>query len=862
MQRPPPADRRKDSGPGVPRWIRRPPRSGRDRAQHAGVFSLLALGAGSTATQIVIVREILGGFGGSEMLAVAALGLWLLATGAGSLIAGLRFDRKERAFLTAPTLAAAADGAAGLAATAESAAATAAAATASASTRGMAPRAGTASMIAGHVALALFPFGMMVALRALPGWLDARGSLPALLPSVLGCLLVVLPYGLAGGAMIPSAARRAATKRARESRAAYLLDGAGCAVGGAVLCLLLLLQVPHGWALFAFALPHAVAAAVLVAGSPPKRISTEDAARGSARSTTPATARLTPSTARSTTPSAARPATSSAVRPAARSPRSGPALTLFALLIAASVSGALLLDPRSLRLRFPGQQIAAFIQTPYGQLAVTRTGGQINVLQNGLPWHSSGDHDVESRVHPALCQVPAGAAVLVVGGAIPGAPREAARHRPSRLDVVEIDPAVFDLARALENEDHDEASTPAPDAGGRTLDPVAARSTVADGRAWIRGHRLCYDAILLDLPGPENIGLNRYYTAEFFREARAALRPGGVVAFSLASSGNYQGPEQRAVERSVAAAMRESFPVVEVLPGDRHLFFAGDCAIDLDLEPVLTARGIVPRRLLDYDWPDHVDPFRHDELRRRLGLDSSGPLDVTAREANRDLSPRAFRHRLELRARIGEVHRVAPLLFILVPLLVFAAATGRRADRFSVGTSGFAAMSLQFGLLLVFQVLCGSLYLGIAFFVTLFLAGCSIGAAIAPRLPGTGRARLGLADAVLVTAALLMMAAGRVSIQHSSPGRDLIAYGLLPLVTLASAVAVGVQFAVAGEVGPRPEPSRTARLYLVDLAGAASGTILGGLWLLPRHGLDGLAAGVVAAKLASLGILAIRRRRT
>ena len=122
----------------------------------------------------------------------------------------------------------------------------------------------------------------------------------------------------------------------------------------------------------------------------------------------------------------------------------------------------------------------------------------------------------------------------------------------------------------------------------------------------------------MHLPGPENAQLNRYYTEEFFREARAALHPGGILSFLLPSSPNYLGVEQLALERSITAALGHSFSEITILPGESHLYMAGDRPADLGLEPILAARGIVTGRLLDYDWAELSDPFRRDELRELL----------------------------------------------------------------------------------------------------------------------------------------------------------------------------------------------------------------------------------------------------
>ena len=117
--------------------------------------------------------------------------------------------------------------------------------------------------------------------------------------------------------------------------------------------------------------------------------------------------------------------------------------------------------------------------------------------------------------------------VLIVGAGTGNDAASAVRHGAGHIDAVEIDPTILQLGRRF----HPEAPYSSP--------TVAIH--VQDARAFIRHATGKYDLIvygLLDshtlLSGLSGVRLDSYiYTAEAFREARARLKPGGVLCCSF-----------------------------------------------------------------------------------------------------------------------------------------------------------------------------------------------------------------------------------------------------------------------------------------------------------------------------------------
>ncbi len=719
-----------------------------------GALSLLTLGASAIAVQLVCLREVLSSFGGNELMAGLALGLWLLLTGIGSRLGSVLCGRLTRRGGPEDPRGPDPD-------------------TSDRSDSGAGVRSTRRALAAGHLLLAFLPFAMLAALRA-PLFADVRGEIAGMKGALLGGILVFLPFTLISGAMIPAAGTLISARDAL--RRVYLLDTLGSAAGGLLFALLLAGFLPHGWTLALFAAVQLTAVAVVLPGPRVLRIA-------------------------------------------------APLALALPLVFAGRA------DHATLSWRFPGQHLVLAHNTPYGQIAVTTTQGQSTVFQDAIPFHTTGDLAVEARVHPALCQVPEGATVLLIGGGGFGAAREALKHRPSRIDCIEPDRTLFEVGEDL-----------ALLSASRPACPI--NSVVADARRYLRGRSAEYDAILLDVPGPQNAQLNRYYTSEFFREARAALRPEGILSFTLPASPNYLGPEQLALERSIRAALAASFARVEVLPGETHVFLAAGRPISPAVDSVLAARRIETVRLLDYDWPERSDPFRLDELKTLLSVPAA---------PNRDLAPRAFRHFLDLdeRKRTGSRRITAALAAASLVALAAACAGSRRNLRagIAVATSGFAVMALEIQALLLFQVLLGNLYLRIALLTTLFLAGAACGALTGRSLRLSRAVRMRAPDLLLAALALAGIVLGRLAVSEPAWSAP-IATVALPIFGFAVAYAAGAQFAAAGEraegvgfVGP---------LYLADLAGAAAGALWAGLVLLPRFGIAGVAIAAASVKLASM----------
>lgn len=170
------------------------------------------------------------------------------------------------------------------------------------------------------------------------------------------------------------------------------------------------------------------------------------------------------------------------------------------------------------------------VQTPYQRLVVTHSAGDTRLFIDGALQFSSVDEYRyhEALVHPAMLAVADPRRVLVLGGGDGLAVREALRHpEVTSITLVDLDPEMTRLFRDRGDlaalNDHSLA------------DP---RVTIVnrDAFLWVREHAGDpFDVVVIDLPDPNNFGLGKLYTAQFYRLLGRVLAPGAAIGVQATS---------------------------------------------------------------------------------------------------------------------------------------------------------------------------------------------------------------------------------------------------------------------------------------------------------------------------------------
>ncbi len=514
---------------------------------------------------------------------------------------------------------------------------------------------------------------------------------------------------------------------------------------------------------------------------------------------------------------------------ASRSRRSAGGSVAIALLLLVAAGAVLILRPdeRSRQYLHPGRRIAAWMDTPYGSLAATRSGSQADFFENNSLLFSTGDVTAnEEAVHFALSQRSAPARVLLLSGGVAGLIPEIEKHAVRRIDYVEINPALIGMAR--------EMGIYAP--GSRM------RLFLTDGRRYAERTGERYDAALVNAPDPSTAQLNRYFSTEFFSRLKERLAPDGVVSISLASSGEYQGEDARRLHSILFNTLRASFGRVIVVPGERNYYLASDSALTLDIARNLAERGISTQYV-------NADYLQEDLLAAR-SAELADNVDPGA-PVNRDFAPAAYFEQLLLWMSFfeGSAWMILPLIL----LLLFPGVRRMSAAGFALFAGGFAGASIEVMLILGFQILCGYLYQAVGALVAAFMAGLAAGVAIAraKKFP----ARIDRLDRFLPLFGLLALFVPFLLEAAARIRQDLFTSAAVGILMLAAGAAGGMTFAFASRIHTAPARTRAGELYGADLAGAALGAFAASVYLIPRFGFE--AAGRAACGICLLGSIVV-----
>jgi spermidine synthase len=518
-----------------------------------------------------------------------------------------------------------------------------------------------------------------------------------------------------------------------------------------------------------------------------------------------------------------------------------------------------------------GFHVIAARDSVYGALTVTETGeggGGIirSIYENGAILANAPDPAAaEEAVDYALLEHTAPKRVLLIGGGVNGGVAEALKHPTvESLDYVELDPALIGMARQ-----YFPAQTADFDSDPRV------HLHFLDGRRFLSETGEKFDAILVDVPDPQSAQLNRFYTAEFFRLARAHLLPGGLLALQLRSSEETIGPDLAAFLQSIRRTLAEVFPYQAAIPGETIHFFGAMQPGVLTTDPQVLVARLRERKLntqyvREYFIPYRMMPDRMEQVETELASSASTPV-------NRDFAPIAYAFDVVLwsaQFRSGyagwfraaehvEFGKVAGWLAIallvgagLMTILPGQERRERAAAGSCVAATGFTLMALEIFLLLGFQAVFGYVYTELAILIGLFMAGIALGSWLAMGRGGAAQGwRMVRVQLLLAAAApMLLLVVGWLGSFPSTAGEWIAAQVIFPALAALAGVLGGYQFVVAAGIFLRDRAGRSGlgALYAIDLLGGCAGALALSTFLIPVFGFWKTAWLAVAINAAAL----------
>jgi spermidine synthase len=464
-----------------------------------------------------------------------------------------------------------------------------------------------------------------------------------------------------------------------------------------------------------------------------------------------------------------------------------------------------------------GGEVYRTAESRYGEIAVIKVGGQSSIYAGGHLLYSSPDlQSEEMRTHLPMTLHPFPQKILVIGGS-PGILKEFLKYPVEKVDFIELDPKIIEVSREILSADDDK----------NALKDRRVRIIIEDGRRFIKGlEKPAYDVIVLNLPQPSTADINRFYTSEFFQEAKKALKTDGVLAISISQSTGYIGRRMKMANGSIYNSLKYIFGHVEVTAQEYGSLFASETAIDINpviLEERFVQRAITTKYFNQYLFRDAFSPMNVEYVRQRLD-------EITF--ANTDLQPSAYLYNLilwtevhggkALQSLIGvrksDIFVIISVMLVFVSILIFR--KKNPVIYFSVFSTGFSGMSFMLSGILVYQALYGHVYEMIGILSAAFMIGIWIGTVL---IKYAQRAAKDLFYLELITFSLALAAPFFFKTEF-----------LFHILILLAGTVTGGLFTAANAW--RGDAGAAGSLYGMDLAGSFLGAFIPSVVIIPLFG--------------------------
>lgn len=468
--------------------------------------------------------------------------------------------------------------------------------------------------------------------------------------------------------------------------------------------------------------------------------------------------------------------------------------------------------------------------SPYARLQVIKTGEQISFFSNSsIAFNYPDPAAAEEAIHFAFLQRAEAERLLLLGGGLNGALAQALQYPQVRIDYVELDPALVELARKVL-------------AGQPTgLDDPRVTIHLVDGRKFLRETTNRYDLIICNLPEPATAQVNRFYTLEFFTAVREKLLADGVFSFLLLSSETYLSPERSLLLATILNSLKKVFPVVEIIPGENNVLLASSGQLEIDLERLLEKYHHYNLQTVFFR-PEFLRSRFHPLKREYLQASLEG---IPNPGLNSDLAPVSYFYQTlvwsqqfpgRINRWLGHLPRLnhrwlfdLPLALFLFFLLIFILYRRKTRTIFLIplATMGFTTIVAEVALILSFQSQLGLVYSKISLLFTLFMTGLFLGSTLGRKLRDT------LSGGHLVavqTGFVILLALARLATGTSTAT-------IFYLLLLAIGFLGGFLFVVSNVIYLRYQP-RYGLGYSLDLFGSFLGALLATSVFIPLLGLE------------------------
>jgi len=394
---------------------------------------------------------------------------------------------------------------------------------------------------------------------------------------------------------------------------------------------------------------------------------------------------------------------------------------IFPFLIVLTISKKLNLY--TAKFLFPDYKILKFKNTKFQNVVILEKDKTLSVFTNGVYNFSYPDpNTAEMNAHIPLLEHPSPKRVLLIGGGFSGISREILKHPIERLIYIELDKKFVHILKEYFKLPEDNRF----------------KIVNADAINYFNKSKNKFDVIILNIPPPHTLLLNRFYTLEFFKKVEKHLNKNGIFCFSLPSEENYISEEQKNLFICLKDTLKKVFLDVIITPGVTSYFISSKHKNFLTedwktLLKRLRERNIKTLYFREYYLFSEFSKERFEFLKRLL-KNNKRKIKI-----NRDFYPSAYLYDIILFSTEIEsffkkfFESVTPkkvtisFFFILIILIFLTKKVFVRKIFFVVASTGFSEMAFQIITMLIFQIIYGYIFFKIALIFTSFMFGLILG---------------------------------------------------------------------------------------------------------------------------------------
>ncbi|RLD18698.1 MAG: hypothetical protein DRI36_00740 [Caldiserica bacterium] len=505
---------------------------------------------------------------------------------------------------------------------------------------------------------------------------------------------------------------------------------------------------------------------------------------------------------------------------------------------------------------YPEYELVFFKNSYFQSIMVLKREEGVSLFTDGIYNFTYPDpFPHEMLCHVSMVQSFSPKRVLLIGGGLSEIVKEILKYPVEELVYLEIDPVIVNEVRRFFPVSEDKRF----------------KIVISDARYYLKKTEKKFDVVILQLPPPHTLLLNRFYTFEFFSLIKKHLNENGILSFSFPSQPNYLSSELKLFFLSIKKTLLKVFPEVLITPGDTAYFIASKNKGVLIKDWRVMMERIRERKVKTIYFREYYlfgifSPFRFKILEESLS-EFKGRIRI-----NKDFNPISFYYNSILWATQFQYELFRDFLkkldfrkilvaFILF-LLIFLHPCFFKKEAYSyrilavISSTGFAEISFQIITLLSFQILYGKIFWKMGLIFTSFMFGLIFGSILITYLEKRREPGYSL---FLITQIFIVIYPLVLLLFLKFFEKGFYGYAILPLLPFIPGFIGGFQFPLSVALYYKRKKKKRAEVagifYSADLIGSFLGSFVLSLIIIPVCGIYPAIFFVFILNLAGLFLL-------